>query len=121
MPLNDQAIVAYKNNNFKDIDMRNINDDVFFAQFDMKEMNGNPVAVISYLISKLLAPSVNGTKEWGDMSKTGAGLRTKKDFLGDFEFFANFLESKYNCFLTNQIFYSPSELFGLTLVFQPII
>ncbi|KAF2888607.1 hypothetical protein ILUMI_17566 [Ignelater luminosus] len=92
LPLTDQAIVAYKNNSLKDIDLRNINDDVFFAQLDMKEMNGNSVAIVSYLISKLLAPSVNSTKEWGDLSKTGAGLQTKKDFLGDFEFFTNFLE-----------------------------
>lgn len=92
-PMKERAIVVYRNNNRKDIDMRNLNDDLFFAQFDITEMNGNIVAVLSDIISKVLGPSVNCTKEWGDLAKTAAGLQSKKDFLGDFEFFSNFLES----------------------------
>lgn len=57
---------------------------------------GNAVAVVYDLLQKLLKPSIEVTKEWGDLPKTAIGLEIKKDFEGDFKSFVDFFHSKYD-------------------------
>lgn len=59
----------------------------------MKE-SGNVVAAVCNLINILIRPNIEITKEWGDLTKTQEGLEVKKEFMGDFSSFVNFLDSK---------------------------
>lgn len=58
--------------------------------------NGNAVAVIYDFLEKLLKPSIDVTKEWGDLPKTAIGLEIKRDFEGDFQSFVDFFHSRCN-------------------------
>lgn len=68
--------------------------DLNYAEFNMKEM-ANVVAAVSNLIDILIQPNVDITKDWGDLNKTQRGLDIKKQFLGDFTSFVNFVESMH--------------------------
>ncbi|KAI4469355.1 male fertility factor kl5 [Holotrichia oblita] len=90
--LEGKAIVVYRTNSDKAIEQRNVTDDVSYAEFNIKEM-GNAVAVVCNLINMLLRPTVEITKEWGDLNKTQEGQEIKKQFMGDFESFVDFLDT----------------------------
>lgn len=55
---------------------------------------GNAVAVVYDFLEKLLKPSIEVTKEWGDLPKTAMGLEIKRDFEGDFQSFVDFFHRK---------------------------
>lgn len=59
----------------------------------MVHAKGNAVAVVHDCLAKLLKPSMDITKEWGDLPKTAMGLEIKKDFEGDFQSFVDFFHS----------------------------
>ncbi|XP_031342975.1 dynein heavy chain 8, axonemal-like [Photinus pyralis] len=92
VPLTGKAVIVYRNNNAKDVDMRTIADDVYFTQFDMSENNYNIVCGLYTLLSKFVTSSLTKTKEWGDLTKTDIGLQAKSDFLADYICFANFID-----------------------------
>lgn len=56
----------------------------------------NAVAVVYDFLDKVLKPSIDVTKEWGDLPKTAIGLEIKRDFEGDFQSFVDFFQSKIN-------------------------
>ncbi|XP_017775151.1 PREDICTED: dynein heavy chain 8, axonemal [Nicrophorus vespilloides] len=89
----DRAVVAYRILKEKAIDMRNINDEVFFCTLNVKDHNGNVVSMVYDVIDKIIKPNLLMAKDWGDLPKTEAGLQIKKDFLGDFEHYCNFLDT----------------------------
>ncbi|KAK4886462.1 hypothetical protein RN001_002733 [Aquatica leii] len=91
-PINEKAVLVYRNNNLKDIDMRGIVDEVFFAPIDLLENNKNIVACFFNLLSKVVTPSLMATKDWGDLLKTKLGIQLKEDFLADYMSFFNFIE-----------------------------
>lgn len=62
----------------------------------MQYSKNNAVAVVYDFLEKLLKPSIEVTKEWGDLPKTAMGLEIKRDFEGDFQSFVDFFYSKYS-------------------------
>lgn len=66
----------------------------------MVHAKGNAVAVVYDCLAKLLKPSMDVTKEWGDLPKTAMGLEIKKDFEGDFQSFVDFFNSNLFTFKT---------------------
>lgn len=60
-----------------------------------------PVALFYKLLADLMDPSINLTKDWGDLLKTADGILQKNDFIIDYETFREFINSKKylsNCF-----------------------
>lgn len=92
--ISEKCIIAYRTNSLKELDARSLTEELFIAQFDIRDVKGNAVAALSGLLSDVIGRSLKSTKEWGDLLKTDAGLLTKKNFLGDYDAFANFIESK---------------------------
>lgn len=68
--------------------------DIFYAQLDMSTGNQSIVSLLYNLLSNFIKPPLSNYKEWGDLMKTDAGKVYKKEFLGDFESFLSFLDSK---------------------------
>lgn len=64
----------------------------------MNYFNGNAVAGVHHVLSELLAPAMEVTKDWGDLPKTEMGLDIKKNFQYDFEAFVKFLKSNSHVF-----------------------
>lgn len=56
----------------------------------------NAVAIVFDFLDKVLKPSIDVTKEWGDLPKTAIGLEIKRDFEGDFQSFVDFFQSKHH-------------------------
>lgn len=70
----------------------------------MAYAKGNAVAVVYDFLEKVLKPSTDVTKEWGDLPKTAIGLEIKRDFEGDFQSFVDFFRSKHHLFLVNTVY-----------------
>lgn len=94
MSMNERVIIGYRTSNAKAMDTKLVADDLFFAQFDMRDVNQNAVAGLSSLLSQIYTQSIVNTKEWGDLLKSDAGLICKRDFLGEYEIFSKFLGSE---------------------------
>ncbi|KAB0798200.1 hypothetical protein PPYR_09193 [Photinus pyralis] len=90
--MTDQIVVVYRNSNAKDIDMKNLIDDIFFTQFDTREMKNNVVGCFNRVMQKVCTTSVEGYKDWGDLLKTDSGAHAKQEFLGDYLSFANYID-----------------------------
>lgn len=60
----------------------------------MTKKNKSIVSLLYDLLNNFIKPPLLNNKEWGDLLKTEAGRITKKEFLGDFNSFLSFLDSK---------------------------
>lgn len=69
---------------------------MFFTKLDVQAANGNSVALLHNISHKLLQPSFNLNKEWGDLLKTEVGTKQQINFKGDFELFVDFLNRRYS-------------------------
>ncbi|CAG9816206.1 unnamed protein product [Phaedon cochleariae] len=86
-----KAVAVYKYNNVA-LDLKNINDDICFIQFDMNDGQANFAAVAYDLLAELIKPPLALSKDWGDLPKTENGRMQKLNFEGDFESFVTFLD-----------------------------
>lgn len=65
----------------------------------MAQAKGNAVAVVYDLLEKVLKPTIDVTREWGDLPKTAIGVEIKRDFEGDFQSFVDFFQSMHRLIL----------------------
>lgn len=98
MPLLGEAVAAYKVID-KDLNLKNVNEQLFVYPLMLKMVNNNLVALVHDSIQNIITPTMAITKDWGDLPKTAVGLQIKKDFLGDFDCFVQFLESTTNAYV----------------------
>ncbi|XP_044760955.1 dynein axonemal heavy chain 8-like isoform X2 [Coccinella septempunctata] len=90
-PLNYKGVIVYKTI-AQQVDMRNLNDVVFFIEFDLEFLKGNAVSIGSMLINDLIRQPLTMSKDWGDLLKSEAGLKHKRAFEDDFLQFCTFLD-----------------------------
>ncbi|KAJ8919736.1 hypothetical protein NQ315_006264 [Exocentrus adspersus] len=91
LPLVERAVAVYKFNNVG-LDLKNINDEIYFIQLDMDKGKGNPAAITYDILATLIAPLLKLSKDWGDLPKTENGRVQKLNFEGDFASFVIFLD-----------------------------
>nr|CAI5817756.1 unnamed protein product [Callosobruchus analis] len=89
--MKERAVAVYKVNNVT-LDLKNINDEVYFIQFDMDNGRANTAEVLYNLLADLIKIPLSFWKDWGDLPKTENGRLQKINFDGDFECFVTFLD-----------------------------
>lgn len=60
----------------------------------MDQGKGNVASIASDIFGQLIDPPLRLSKEWGDLPKTAMGRMQKLNFIGDWESFVLFLNSK---------------------------
>ncbi|KAJ8938536.1 hypothetical protein NQ318_016906 [Aromia moschata] len=103
----EKCVAPYK---LKDVtlDLKNINDDTFFIQLNMKNGQTNTAAVLYDILADLIVPPLSMTKDWGDLPKTYHGRMEKLIFEGDFASFVRFID-KTKLDLDGVVYFSYDE------------
>ncbi|XP_060520516.1 dynein axonemal heavy chain 8 isoform X2 [Cylas formicarius] len=89
--LEERGVAVYKINEIG-IDLKNINDELFFVQLDTRKGGVNIVYIVHEILTQLVDPPLKFTKDWGDLTKSALGRNQKLNFVGDFSSFLAFLE-----------------------------
>ncbi|XP_030752815.1 dynein heavy chain 8, axonemal [Sitophilus oryzae] len=89
--LKEKAVAVYKVKRIT-LDLKNINDEIFFTEMDLSRGTKNCASIAYEIFAELIDPPLKMSKEWGDLPKTAMGRMQKLNFLGDFDSFVKFLD-----------------------------
>ena len=68
--------------------------EINFGVLDVAD-NGGLLPAIRQLMAKVYLPTIQAMTNWGRLSETPHGKKTKENFIHELENFVNYLDSKY--------------------------
>ncbi|XP_024940596.1 dynein heavy chain 8, axonemal [Cephus cinctus] len=86
-----KCVIVYRLRSNADFELKQLLEETYYAYAEVDPATGNALAGISELISRLNERAISVNNQWGELSKTEAGLKIKQNFIGDFKDFCDFL------------------------------
>uniref|UniRef100_H2YUI8 AAA+ ATPase domain-containing protein n=1 Tax=Ciona savignyi TaxID=51511 RepID=H2YUI8_CIOSA len=91
-PITGQCLYFIKPRGDQALSMRNIHEEINFGVLDV-EGNGGLLPAIRQLFSKVYLPTIQAMENWGQLTETPQGKRTKEAFINHVENFVHYLDS----------------------------
>ncbi|KAK0165144.1 hypothetical protein PV328_003692, partial [Microctonus aethiopoides] len=91
--LSGKCVILYRLRSDIEFNTKNLIEETFYAYTEVDADTMSALAGISNLISRLNKPAVEANVQWGDLLKSESGQKIKKNFIGDFKDFCDFLQT----------------------------
>ncbi|XP_078482966.1 dynein axonemal heavy chain 8 [Ciona intestinalis] len=91
-PITGQCLYFIKPRGEQALSMRNIHEEINFGVLDVED-NGGLLPAIRQLFAKVYLPTIQAMENWGNLTETPHGKKTKEAFINHVESFVHYLDS----------------------------